>query len=229
MTGTSPHAAHFPWPYAHSKHLSEQLLLSQFSQLPILIVRPSCIGSAISSPYAGYGPVKSTPIEMFWRVHTLNPGDRVFHTPPGCISGTNIWDEIPVDWVSNLLLLHIAADTRGVVHASAASFVSKTFDEFRELYKGKDDKDLVWVKDRSKKQCKAPEFYKVVTGNWTFEGTRSEWCEGVKDAGPLSVCVGDVDLPAYDKLRKKKVRADIDAAIERVRVKKSLVKRNSKL
>lgn len=105
----------------------------------------------------------------------------------------------------------------------------KTFDEFRELYKGEDDEELVWVNDRSRKQCKAPEFYKVVTGNWAFEGKRSEWCRRAKDAGPLAVFAGNVDLLAHDMLRRRKVRADIGAAVERVRAKQGVMKSNSKL
>ena len=54
-TGTSPHAKRFPYPYAHSKHLSEQLLFSRFPDLPVLVVRPSCVGSAVRKKGVGIG------------------------------------------------------------------------------------------------------------------------------------------------------------------------------
>jgi fatty acyl-CoA reductase len=43
-TGTTPYATKFPWPYGYAKHLTERLLFHRYPELPILIVRPSCIG-----------------------------------------------------------------------------------------------------------------------------------------------------------------------------------------
>src|SRR6266536_5350199 len=76
-TGSTPYAAKFPWPYGYAKHLTERLLFHRYPQLPILIARPSCIRSAVSSPYPLYGPRSPTPIEQLFRLLTLNLGTSI--------------------------------------------------------------------------------------------------------------------------------------------------------
>lgn len=214
-TGTSKHLSRFPWIYSFSKHLAEQLLVTRFGdKLPLAIVRPSCIGSAVRSPYAGYGPAKAMPIEMFWRMHALNPGNRVFRAPvsgPG--TGTNIFDEVPVDWVSNLILLHAAEGTKDVVHASASTFVPHTWDYFCDLY-GEGSKQLVWTRDEGRKRCPAAEFYGITHRDWRFETGRSKHLKKVE--GKLNIQASDEELRGYDVVRRKKVMADIEAAKARM-------------
>lgn len=178
-------------------------------------MRPASIGSAVRSPYPGYGPTKSIPGEMFWRVHTLNPGNGVFHTALGSESGTNVFDETPVDWIANLVLLHAWKGTRGVVHSTAGTFVQQTLDEHVKLFSdcGEGTFEVKWEKDRGVRQAPMVEFYKVVSGDWRFETGRSEVFKDVK--GVLSIDVKDVDLEGYNEVRKRKVKADIAAAMRK--------------
>jgi len=59
--------------------------------------------------------MSTTPIEQeqCFRLLTLNPGTGITHVLESQTSGTNLFDEIPAGWVSNLILLHAAAGTRG--------------------------------------------------------------------------------------------------------------------
>ena len=210
-TGTSPHASGFPWPYGYAKHLTERLLFSRYPDLPVLVIRPTCIGSAISQPFPLYGPISATPIEQCFRLLTLNPGTGVIHAAEGQASGTNIFDEIPVDWVSNLILLHAAAGTRGVIHAGAESFIPRPFDHHLEtLLDDKAKEKISFATDKSVPQCFWADFYKVITRNWTFENRASERFRGVK--GPLSIEIDGLDLEAYDRGRRAKVQTEVAAS-----------------
>lgn len=216
-TGTSPSASKFPWPYAHAKNLAEQLLFSRFPNLPILIARPASIGSAVRSPYMGFGPMKSIPGETFWRMFVLNRGSKIFHSALGSETGTNILDETPVDWVANLILIHAAKGTRGIVHTAAGTFLPRTMDKYIALNREEGDPKVIWTSDRSVKQDPTVEFYKVMSGDWRFETGRSEWCRSME--GPLSVDTKSVDMEAYNAMRKRKVRMSIDHVLERRRAK----------
>jgi alcohol-forming fatty acyl-CoA reductase len=114
-TGTFLHASHFPWPYGYAKHLTERLLSTRYPKLPIIIVHQTCIGSGVSQPFLLYGPMSPTPIEQeqCFRLLTLNPGTGIIRVPESQTSAINLFDEIPADWVSTLILLHAAAGTRG--------------------------------------------------------------------------------------------------------------------
>lgn len=78
--------------------------------------------------------MSATPIEQCFRLLTLNQGTGIIHVPESQTSGTNLFDEIPIDWVSNLILLHGAAGTCGVVHAGAESFTHRSFDHERRTF-----------------------------------------------------------------------------------------------
>jgi len=80
-----------PMAIRYAKHLTERFLFHRYPGLPILIVRPSCIGPAVSSPFPLYGPRSSTPSEQLFRLLTLNPGTAITHATEGLGSGTNIF------------------------------------------------------------------------------------------------------------------------------------------
>jgi hypothetical protein len=69
----------------------------------------------VSQPFLLYGPMSPTPIEQeqCFRLLTLNPGTGIIRVPESQTSAINLFDEIPADWVSTLILLHAAAGTRG--------------------------------------------------------------------------------------------------------------------
>lgn len=216
-TGTSPHASRFPWPYGYAKHLTERLLFSRYPDLPILVVRPTCIGSAISQPFPLYGPISATPIEQCFRLLTLNPGTGIIHATEGQKSGTNIFDEIPVDWVSNLILLHTVVGTRGIVHAGAESFIPRTFDHQLQVFLDDNAKEKISLAaDKSVPECFWADFYKVITRDWKFSNLASEKFRDVR--GPLSISLEGLDLEGYDRGRRAKVRAEVAASRRRTRL-----------
>ena len=179
-----------------------------------------------------YGPVKSMPNESFFRILCLNPGSLIFHATDGSETGSNVFDEIPVDWVANLILLHAVKGTKGVVHAVSAAFVPRTFDQMIEEWRDESDfggRELVFVGDKSVKQCPAPDFYKVVTRGFAFSGKRSEMFHGVE--GCLSLDLKKGELDKYRAMRRDKVRADIDACKTRGKVQNvvPVVSRTSRL
>jgi hypothetical protein len=60
------------------------------------------------------------------------PDSGVVHVSPKNSSGSNIVDEIPVDLVANLILLHAMHGTTGVVHASSQSYIPRCLSQFHD-------------------------------------------------------------------------------------------------
>jgi hypothetical protein len=80
--------------------------------------------------------MSATPIEQeqCFRLLTLNPGTGIIQVLESQTSGANLFDEISADWVSNLILLHAAAGTCGIVHAGAESFTPTSYFSWRRSY-----------------------------------------------------------------------------------------------
>ncbi|KAJ7183815.1 hypothetical protein C8R46DRAFT_1344519 [Mycena filopes] len=127
-----PELLRFPSPYSLAKHLTERLLLSRHPRLPLLVVRPTLIGPAISEPHPYYTRPGSCPLSTYIRGSMKDPDSGVIRVAPGHISGSNIVDEIPVDLVANLLLLHAVQGTLGIVHAGAQSYIPRTLAQLHE-------------------------------------------------------------------------------------------------
>lgn len=164
-----------PTSLRYAKHLTKRFLSSRYPNHPIIIVRQSCIGSAVSRPFPLYGPMSATPIEQCFKLLTLNPSTGIIHVPESQTSGTNLFDEIPIDWASNLILLHAAAGTRGVVHAGAESFTPRSFDHKRRTFlDGEAMKKIIMVQDKSIPQCSRANFYKPITRDWWISNQASE-------------------------------------------------------
>jgi len=92
------------WPntYTFTKAMTEHLLLKNRGNLPLAIVRPSIVGCAASEPVPGWVDVVSAAGAVFVAV-----GMGVVKFLPG--SPLNIGDVIPVDYVSNSILVAISA------------------------------------------------------------------------------------------------------------------------
>jgi hypothetical protein len=58
---------------------------------------------------------------------------QVWNAAEGYKTGTNILDEIPVDFVANACLLHAAARTTGIVQIGSELYHPLTFDEYLEI------------------------------------------------------------------------------------------------
>ncbi|KAJ7734427.1 male sterility protein-domain-containing protein [Mycena metata] len=117
---------HWIWPYTCAKHMTERLLMSRHPTLPLLILRPTCIAPAISEPHPYYARAGSCPLSTYIREYMKAPDSGVIHVSPRHRPGSNIVDEIPVDLVANLLLLHLDRATNGIVHASSQSYVPRS-------------------------------------------------------------------------------------------------------
>ncbi|KAJ5272606.1 hypothetical protein N7478_007731 [Penicillium angulare] len=114
----------FPWPYAYAKHLTERLLINAFMQNEatekLLIIRPSCLGPAITQPYPGYSSSTSTPSTGLAASILLYAGKHMkFPTRSTDPENEVTMDEVPIDVVVDRLLSHTAKGTFGCVHAVA--------------------------------------------------------------------------------------------------------------
>lgn len=218
-TGDHQNTSQYTWPYAHSKHLMERLLHHRHKDLPILIVRPSIIGPAIRHPFPHYGPPGSNPASTFVRVFlSSGPEPMVFHVPTGQESGTNILDEVPVDWVANVALLHIAAGSVGIVHAGAQLYIPRTLDALLnamqdnsgEISRRQQLPKIIFSSDHSIEQCFWAELFRICTRNWDFDCQRSL---GFKElTGPLSLRVDGHDVTKFSDSRVQTIASEVVAA-----------------
>lgn len=218
-TGDHPNTTQYTWPYAHSKHLMERLLHHRHSNLPILVVRPSIIGPAIRHPFPHYGPPGSNPASTFVRVF-LSSGSEpmVFHVPKGQTSGTNILDEVPVDWVANVALLHIAVGSVGIVHAGAQLYAPRTLDALlgamqdnsREIARRQQLPTIIFSSDHSIEQCFLAELFRICARNWDFDCQRSSRFKEL--TGPLSLRTDGHDMIKFTDSRVRMIASEVLAA-----------------
>jgi thioester reductase-like protein len=109
------------WPntYTMTKAMTEQLLIKHRGDIPLVILRPSIVGSAWSEPTPGWVDVISAAGAVYVAV-----GMGVIKFLPG--SPLNVGDVIPVDYVSNAIIASIPAvfERRGkyfICHAASSS------------------------------------------------------------------------------------------------------------
>ena len=109
------------WPntYTMTKAMTEQLLIKHRGDIPLVICRPSIVGSAWSEPVPGWVDVVSAAGAVYIAV-----GMGVVKFLPG--SPQNVGDVIPVDYVSNAIIAAVPAvfEKRGkyfICHAASSS------------------------------------------------------------------------------------------------------------
>lgn len=220
-TGDHLNTPQYSWPYAHSKHLMERLLQHRHSDLPILIIRPSIIGPAIRHPFPHYGPPGSNPASTFVRIFLSSGSDpMIFHTPKGRTSGTNILDEVPVDWVANIALLHFAAGSLGIVHAGAQLYIPRKLDDFLGAMQDNSRKvasphsqqlpKIIFCSDHSVEQCFLAELFQICTNDWDFDCQRSSQFKGL--AGPLSIRIDGHDVIKFTESRVQAISNEVVSA-----------------
>lgn len=229
-TGVHPNTTQYAWPYAHAKHLMERLLHHRHRTLPLLIVRPSIIGPAIRHPFPHYGPPGSNPASTFVRVLLASdpePNPMVFHVPQGRTSGSNILDEVPVDYVANTTLLHVAAGSVGVVHAGAQLYVARTLDNLLGALQAGSAKtgrrrqlpEIVFSADYTVEQCFLAELFRVCTRDWRFDCRRSvgfkememEMEGGDGGLGALSLKMDGHDIDRFGDERVRRIANKVAA------------------
>lgn len=192
-TGRSNYAHHFITPYAQAKYLAEQLLLEYEDSYRILIVRPSSISPAVRDPFPLYGPDGAIPLHTFLAV-SIARGYDINELISG-LPQHYIFDEIPVDLVANVCLLHMAAGTTGIVHAAAdlhvpltiADYVSKT-----RKYAPPEvlERAAAHTTEQGNSRALPLEFHKILVQEWrewVFDCGRSEHIRAT--TGPLGMAV----------------------------------------
>ncbi|KAJ7099959.1 male sterility protein-domain-containing protein [Mycena belliarum] len=205
QTGSVSHSApKYDWvaPYTFSKYLTERLLLLRNPCLPILIVRPTAIGPAISEPYSYYGPSQSCPVTTYIRTYMKAPDSGVFHVSARHPTGSNIVDEIPVDFVANIILLHIVHGTGGIVHAGAQSYVPRTLSQFHSDICASSPSEFgpfTYVTDRTIEQGQHAQFWKAASRDWHFSNRATMSFLAVK--GPLSIALEGHDAARFMRNR----------------------------
>jgi hypothetical protein len=131
-TGSSPYTDRFVAPYAQAKYLAEQYMVKIQPNVPytILLVRPSNIGPAIQNPYPLYGPEGAIPAHTFYQLVFETSQERTLEAFNVSLPKDLIVEEIPVDLVANVCLVHVAAGTSSVVHAGSKLYTTVTFGEY---------------------------------------------------------------------------------------------------
>jgi alcohol-forming fatty acyl-CoA reductase len=200
----------FPYPCVYSKHLTERLLISRFPSLPLLIIRPTCIGPAISHPYELYGSEGSCPISaLYSRLMDPVGGINLWHAPKNQVTGTNRLDEIPVDLVAKILFQHVLHETRGIIHASSLNYIPKTMNEIMDKARrwahhcsfgwGAVMARNVFTTDKSIWECQIAKSYKgMLARDWQFDNTKSR---DLEHDGPLSLDISNHDVSEFTKKR----------------------------
>ena len=199
-SGDVAHSSRFSSTYAYAKYLMERLFAKRYPLLPLLLVRPTIFGAALRDPYRLYGPPNSTPMRKFAELYLADHGTQVWHAAEGYKSGSNVLDEISVDFVASAVLLHAAARTQGIVQIGSQLYAPMTFDDFLELAAAnappeirKDLPTVAFTQDRSVPQHFLAELVKAATRNWVFDCGRSYWLKQMPGPLSLSVCRHEVD------------------------------------
>ncbi len=210
----------FAWPYAKSKRLMECLMHARYAhRLPLLIVRPTGLGPALTQPCEMYGPVGSCPVST-WFSRMMHPakGAAVFPATKGSESGTAIFDELPVDLASNIILQHIQLGTRGVIHTSSQSYIPKTFDQFvADLYRYVPEAwktkmaTIVFSTDANEKLSPIAEFFAICDKNWLVRAERSKRLE---TTGLLGVGYAGHEIDRFTEKRVRKIFKETMQAVE---------------
>ncbi|RAH77430.1 hypothetical protein BO86DRAFT_370871 [Aspergillus japonicus CBS 114.51] len=221
--GNTSWTKQWAWPYAQAKYLMERLLFQRYgSRLPLLILLPSAIGPALQDPYPLFGPAGSNPVETALGSYlATGGGSRVWRAASGSTSGNYILDGIPVDFVSNVCLLHVAQGSQGIIHAAAQLYVVLTMDELMALASPHIPPDLAvpapcfkWDVSGSMEPCPVATTFGFQGRNWIFDCRRSKSLRAV--GGPLSLSLDGHDAKAYIKGRIEKIIPSTRATKKRV-------------
>lgn len=220
----SPYTTRFASTYAQAKYLVERLLPKRYPLLPILLLRPTIFGQALRHPYPLYGLENSTPMNKFFQYFMADRGaTQVWHAAEGYKTGSNILDEIPVDFVANACLLHAAARTTGIVQIGSELYQPLTFDKYLEIAISnappairRELPQVVFTEDRSAPQCFLAELVQVASRNWLFDCGRSYWLKSV--GGPLSLRADKFEIDEVNQMRIRQIYKRAVQRAERARM-----------
>lgn len=142
----------------------------------------------------------------------------IFHVPQGQTSGTNILDEVPVDWVANVALLHIAAGSVGVVHAGSQLYAPRTLDALLgamqdnagEITRQKRLPSIIFSADHSIEQCFLAALFRICARNWDFNCQRSSGF--MELSGPLNLRMDGHDIIKFTGSQVRMIASEVVAA-----------------
>lgn len=203
-TGYSPYAQHFIAPYSQSKYLAEQIILGMETTFPILIVRPTNIGPAIQDPFTCYGPEGAIPLHTFFQL-IFEGGERRKLGDLDSLPQDLVVDEIPVDIVANVCLLHLAVGSTGIVQAGAQLYVPTTFGEFiAQVQKYAPQKTVekagrVRVERNVHFANHANDMIEHVSRDWKIDCTRT--ADLVDTSGPIGLSLAGHDFDSFSRRR----------------------------
>jgi nucleoside-diphosphate-sugar epimerase len=209
-TGTSPYTDRFVAPYAQAKYLAEQQLVKIQPRVPyiILIVRPSNIGPALQDPYPLYGPEGAIPTHTFFQLVFETSEERTLEAFNASLPKDLIIEEIPVDLVANVCLVHSAAGTCGVVHAGSELYAAMTFGEYAKRLQSCIPKAF------RERICRARVRTNIATnladlsdnlldvawrGDWRIDCARSRGFRNIQ--GPIGLDLSGHDFDAFSRRR----------------------------
>ncbi|KAJ7887253.1 male sterility protein-domain-containing protein [Mycena olivaceomarginata] len=204
----------FPSRYSFSKNLTERLLISRNPNLPLLIVRPACIAPAISQPHPYYIRPGSCPMSTYIRQYLMAPDSGVVQVSPKHQSGSNIVDEIPVDLVANLILLHTMRGRIGIVHACSQSYVPRSLSQLHgtilaHISPHMPRDEFEYTSDCSMVEGDYARFWGIMGRDWHFSNGASEELANVR--GVLSMDLEDHDAAEFMATRARLIAKDVEA------------------
>ncbi|KAJ7859189.1 hypothetical protein B0H14DRAFT_2577355 [Mycena olivaceomarginata] len=202
----------FPSRYSFSKHLTERLLISRNPNLPLLIVHPTA--PAISQPHPYYSRPGSCPMSTYIRQYLMAPDSGVVQVSPKYQSGSNIVDEIPVDLVANLILLHTMRGRIGIVHACSQSYVPRSLSQLHgtilaHISPHMPRDEFEYTSDCFMVEGDYARFWSIMGRDWHFSNGASEELANVR--GVLSMDLEDHDAAEFMATRVRLIAKDVEA------------------
>ncbi|KAJ5112159.1 male sterility protein-domain-containing protein [Penicillium argentinense] len=216
-TGKSPYTKQFIAPYGQSKYLAEQILLSLDTPFPVLIVRPTNIGPAIKDPCPFYGPDGAIPLHTFFEL-LFEASERRKFEDLATLPQDIIVDEIPVDIVANVCLLHLAIGTIGIVQAGSQLYVPVTFGEYMNQIQKYAPPSLVEKAGRIRVEKnvhfanQANDMIQHICRDWQIDCERSKPFKSME--GPIGLALPGHDFEVFFQRRIAKRARNVEKWID---------------
>lgn len=224
----------FPAAYYYCKHLTERLLRKAFDSQPrkddetstrlqprLLIVRPSIVGPSLKWPYPRFEVHGSVPSSTFFAALILTPAVRLnFATRLQEPKDEANFNEIPVDIVVNMIIMHLQHQTGGISHATCPKEHLRSFSDtcraaspYRRLPW---NPKVVWknVDWRSRKLCLLARIFVIIGTSYEFsrtsiEALTAQMTSREQELFPLHAAADEQSPSFYLEERSEAIKANI--------------------
>ncbi|RAH84284.1 hypothetical protein BO86DRAFT_416855 [Aspergillus japonicus CBS 114.51] len=189
--------------------LQDRLTLERKAQYVVLIVRPSQIGPAIAQPFPYYGFNMTIPMHSYFKYLLGSTEHSIKRVITQTENIRDVCDEVPVDLVANICLLHLALGTQGIVHAASALYVSYTSADIVDLFRTyvpPASRMAICNYASERASAHAEFFFRMLTTlarNWTYDCSRSEGLRNLH--GPLRLGLEKHDPDRFVQVRIQRV------------------------